>query len=136
MKTNDGKSSMRTRTTRSMRVCLCLVLLVLAEPLALGAELTFQELAQRLPASTNAVVAINVKKALASPYGKREHWGSNAADSWAKQPVMIPPGALRLIMAADVKTSTMDSNWEMSLIEMAKMPTVAELASAEGGHID
>ena len=39
-------------------------------------------------------------------------------------------------MAADVKTSTMDPNWEMSLIEMDKMPTVQELASAEGGHVD
>jgi hypothetical protein len=136
MKINDGKKTMRTRTMRPMRISLCLALLILAQGAVLGAELTFQELAQRLPASTNAVVAINVKKALASPYGKREHWGSNAPDAWAKQPVMIPPGASRLIMAADVKTSTIGSNWEMSLIEMAKMPTVQELASAEGGHVD
>ncbi len=133
MNTNEGKSIMKTGT---MRVCLCLTVLVFAQTVSLGAEMNFQTLAQRLPASTNAVVAINVRKAVASPYGKREHWGSNAPDAWAKQPVMIPPGASRLIMAADVKTSTMDANWEMSLIEMAKMPTVQELANAEGGHID
>src|SRR4051812_26998016 len=136
MKISDGKKTMRTTTIRPMRVCLCLALLVLAQALAQGAEMSFQTLAQRLPASINAVVAINVKKALASPYGKREHWGSNAPDAWAKQPVMIPPGASRLIMAADVKTSSMDSNWEMSLIEMDRVPTAAELANAEGGHVD
>jgi len=136
MKTNEGKPIMKTGKMRGMPVCLCLAVLVFAHMVALGAEMNFQTLAQRLPASTNAVVAINVNKALASPYAKREHWGSNAADAWAKQPVMIPPGASRLIMAADVKTSTMDSNWEMCLIEMAKMPTVQELANAEGGHVD
>src|SRR4051812_32719032 len=113
----------------------CLAVLVLAQSLALGAS-SFQELAQRLPAASNAVVAINVKKVLQSPYGKREHWGSNAADAWAKQPVMIPPGASRLIMAANIKTSTMDPYWEMSLIEMEKMPSLQELADGEGGHID
>src|SRR3954469_3354149 len=136
MKINEGQPIMKTGKMRAMPVCLCLALLVLAQTVALCAEMNFQTLAQRLPASTNAVVAINVKKAVASPYGKREHWGSNAPDAWAKQPVMIPPGASRLIMAADVKTSTMDSNWEMSLIEMTRMPTVQELASAEGGHVD
>src|SRR5258705_13227692 len=99
---------------------LCLVVIALAPMLALAAPpppMSFQVLAQRLPAASNAVVAINVSKVLASPYAKREHWGSNAADAWAKQPVMIPPGATRLIMAAAVKPSTMDSYWEMSLCE-------------------
>src|SRR5258707_10574421 len=127
---------MRTKRRRQLQVCLRLPFVIEGRALALGAERSCQTLAQRLPASTNAVVAINVNKALASPYAKREHWGSNAADAWAKQPVMIPPGASRLIMAADVKTSTMDPNWEMCLIEMAKMPTVQELANAEGGHVD
>ena len=38
-----------------------------------------------------------------------------------------PAGAMRLLMAADVKPSSMDSNWEMSLIEMAKVPSLQDL---------
>src|SRR5882724_291022 len=127
---------MRAKLMRPMRVCLCLAVLISWQTLALGAEASFQTLAQRLPASSNAVVAINVRKVLQSPYARREHWGSNQADAWAKQPVMIPPGASRLIMAADVRTSTMESNWEMCLMEMDKMPSVQQLADAEGGHVD
>src|SRR4051812_36315319 len=114
-----------------------LAMLVFAPSVALGAPpITFQALAQRLPAASNAIVAINVSKVLESPYAKREHWGSNAADAWAKQPVMIPPGALRLVMAASVRSSTMESYWGMSLIQLEKMPSLKALADAEGGHID
>src|SRR5438034_7259986 len=81
------------------------------------ARATFATLAQRLPPATNVIVALNVARVVDTPYGKEAQWGSRLADAWAKQPLMIPPGAQRLIMAADVKPSSFDSYWEMSLIE-------------------
>jgi hypothetical protein len=110
------------------------VMVILA--LSTIAHANFKQLSQRLPASSNAVIAVNVAKLLETPYAKSEQWTERSADAWAKQPLMIPPGAKRVLMAADVKTSSMDSNWEMSLLEMDKLPTIQELAKAEGGHID
>ncbi len=130
----DRKRSFIART--STRIGLCAAVLAFAQTAAFGATSSFQTLAQRLPAASNAIVAINVKKVLSSPYGKREHWAANVSDAWAKQPVMIPPGATRMLLAANVKTSNMESYWEMSLLEMDKVPSVQELAAKEGGHID
>src|SRR3954471_10812782 len=81
------------------------------------ARATFATLAQRLPPASNAIIAVNVAKLVDSPYGKEAGWGSRLADSWEKKPLMIPPGAQRLIMAADVKSSSLEPYWEMSLIE-------------------
>ena len=113
---------------------LCASLLALA--LSNTARATFPMLAERLPAASNALIAVNVEKVLNSPYAQQEQWRQNIAESWAKQPMMIPPGAIRLLTAASVKTSVMEPYWEMSLIEMDKVPTAQELAKAEGGHVD
>ena len=98
-------------------------------------DANFKSLSQRLPAGSNAIVAINVEKVLQTPYAKKE-WLPTAADAWARQPVMIPPGAKRLLMASEVRTDSMEPFWEMSLIEMEKVPDLQVMAAKEGGHID
>jgi len=106
---------------------------------ALGLSATtwgnFKELSQRLPAPTNAVIAINVAKLLSTPYAKTE-WAANTPQQLVQEPTMTPPGATRILMAAEVAPGTMESTWECSLMEMENMPTTAALAAAEGGHVD
>jgi hypothetical protein len=102
---------------------------------AASARANFKNLAGRVPDASNAVVAINVEKVLATPYAKAE-WAPNTPDSWAKQPIMIPPGSKRLVMASDVRTDTMEPYWEMCVMEMAQVPPLKALAAAEGGSID
>jgi len=96
----------------------------------------FPTLRQRLPGATNVIVAVNVARITDSPFGKQAQWSQRLAENWASQPVMIPPGAQRLIMAANVKPSTFAPYWEMSLIEMDQLPSLESLAKDEGGHID
>jgi hypothetical protein len=100
------------------------------------ARADFKALSQKLPASSNSVIAINVAKLLKTPYAQGEEWSQNSATAWANQPVMIPKGSTRLLMAAEVQSGTMESVWEMSLIEMGQIPAVAALAAAEGGYVD
>lgn len=111
-----------------------------AAVLALGtcgrAGATFQALAERLPAATNALVAVNVEKVLNSPLATEEGWRQDIQARWEKQPLMIPPGATRVLTASWVKMPSMDPVWEMSLIDMEKVPTAEELAKAEGGYVD
>ena len=109
---------------------LCASLLALT--LSNGARATFQTLAERLPAASNALVAVNVEKVLNTPVAQQEQWRQNIADSWAKQPMMIPPGATRLLTVASVKTSVMEPYWEMSLIEMEQGPVRAGTGQGRG----
>jgi hypothetical protein len=114
-------------------------LMIWAALLALGPSVawaSFQSLAERLPPATNALVAIDVEKVLNSPLATQEQWRQDMQSRWDKQPLMIPPGSARVLTAAWVKMPAMDSVWEMSLIEMDKVPTAEELAKAEGGYVD
>jgi hypothetical protein len=97
---------------------------------------SFPSLAERLPPATNALVAVDVEKLLNSPLGTQEGWRQDMQSKWEKQPLMVPPGAARVLTASWIKMSSMDSVWEMSLIDMDKVPTAEELAKAEGGYVD
>jgi hypothetical protein len=125
-------STTRRRATAATAVVM-FVALALAAPAAYA---NFKSMSQRLPASSNAIVAANVEKLLETPFAKSEQWAQTTAAAWANQPMMIPPGSKRLLMAAEVKPSTMEPTWELSLMELDEMPTVQALAEAEGGHID
>src|SRR3954451_3863625 len=82
-------------------ICTAITLTFAALFLCSEARATFATLAQRLPPASNAIIAVNVERMVDSPYGKEAGWGSRLAESWEKKPLMIPPGAKRLIMAAD-----------------------------------
>ena len=118
------------------RVIPAAALVAVALILVADAQANFNALSKRLPASSNAVVAVNVEKVLNAPYAKSEQWAQTSTDAWAKQPLMIPPGSVRLLHAAEVRTDTMEPYWEMALMEMKSMPPLESLAKAEGGNID
>lgn len=119
-------------TTRSLAVWAAL--LALLPSVRAGAS--FPSLAERLPPAANAVIAINAEKVLNSPLATKEGWRQDLQKTLEKEPLMIPPGALRVLYVSSVKTNTMEPYWEMSLIEMYNVPSAEDLASAEGGHVD
>src|SRR5690242_7151200 len=75
----------------------CFATVVIAAVCALAitsiARADFQSLSQKLPASSNAVVAVNVAKLLKTPMAQSEEWAQNSAAAWANEPVMIPKGS-------------------------------------------
>jgi hypothetical protein len=103
---------------------------------SLRARASFPSLAERLPPAANAMVAINAEKVLNSPLATKEGWRQDLQKAWEKEPLMIPPGALRVLYVSSVKTNTMEPYWEMSLIEMYNVPSAEDLARADGGHVD
>ena len=96
----------------------------------------FKTMAQRLPTESDAIIAINLAKVLETPYAIQNKWGENVADAWARKPVMIPPGSIRLLMASGLKADAMESAWELSLVEMKALPPLETLIAGEGGHLD
>ncbi|HTL29204.1 MAG TPA: hypothetical protein VL282_08285 [Tepidisphaeraceae bacterium] len=96
----------------------------------------FQSLAKKLPPETNVLVAINVAKILNSPYSKQQDWAGNLAEKWQTRPLMVPPGVNRLVMGADLDPKTIDSTWQMCLMEMLQMPSMDSIAQAHRGYVD
>jgi hypothetical protein len=109
--------------------------LLLLTPIV-GRAVTFQTLAQRLPPSTDTLIAINVEKVLDSPYAKQQQWRATMAENWAKRPAVVLPGVKKLLMGAEFYPSKADSLWEISLMELDHMPALKDLCNAEGGYID
>jgi hypothetical protein len=90
------RTLMRKHPIRTLLVATITALSLCAQaPMARGA---FPELAQRVPADANAIVAVNVARLVQSDYGKKAEWGQRMAETWEKQPMMIPPGSIRLLM--------------------------------------
>jgi len=122
---------------RISRLASCVVLtLLMAGSWAGVAMADFEGMADRLPAETSSVIAVNVAKILESPYAKEQQWAETMAENWEKQPQMVPPGVVRLVMGADVMPSTMQSVWEVCLMQLKQMPEIDALVQAEGGHLD
>ena len=55
---------------------------------------------------------------------------------YAPKPLIVPPDASRVVMAALVDTIDLDSIWEVSLMDLAKPVSLDLMARAERGYLD
>ena len=66
-----------------------------------------------------------------APVAQAQGWGKKA-----DAPLFLQPGATRVLVAAEINLATVDSAWEVGLMELSKEPSMAGLALAEGGFAD
>jgi len=87
------------------------------------------ELVDRLPAHANAIVAVDVAPLLAA---------RQAGGDVPRSPVPLPrvAGLQGLVLAAHVKTGTMEPAWEVAVMRVAQKPSMGAVASASGGFVD
>jgi hypothetical protein len=104
--------------------------------LASPASADFRSLVARVPSDANALVLIDVEGVLNSPLGVREGWKAKMAKTYAEKPLIIPPDASRVVMAALIDTNHVESIWEVSLMDVTRPPSLDLMARAEGGYID
>ncbi len=90
----------------------------------------------RIPRQANALVVIDVPKVLNSPVAVREGWKEKAANSFAEGVLIIPPGTQRMVMAAMIDLSAMNTLWEVTVMETDRMPAMESVARGEGGFVD
>ncbi len=104
--------------------------------LAGPASADFKSLLGRIPHDANAVVLIDAEGMLNSPLGVREGWKARMADAYARKPVIIPPDASRVVMAAWIDLADMETIWEVSVMDLTRAPSLELMAKAEGGYVD
>ena len=96
----------------------------------------FDRLVNMLPRSANAVLILNVDKAMASPMGKFEGWQENIEKSFDAGITRVPPQAKRFVLAAELDFDYLKPLWEAAVID-AKMPiSTQEIAKKRGGATD
>src|SRR5947209_15085011 len=68
----------------------------------LPARAQFRELVDKLPKSANAILLLNVEKAVNSPMGVREGWKKKIEKSYAAGMIRVPPQATNFILASQL----------------------------------
>ena len=117
---------------------LCITLTIqngtaLAQPQQ-GAQL--QQLANRVPDSTNALVVINVKSAYASPLAQAQGWDPQGLQAHRAGMIALPTGAEIFLLAAKMDFEFMQPQWEVAVAHMRSMPTMDDIATYSGGRLD
>lgn len=114
-----------------------LTILTVASTLAATASAqTVSQLVDRVPATANAIVLLDLDALYDSPMAQRFGWsGAHEAASY-KVPLMVPPSATLAMMAANIELSTMDSTWEVAAAVLDAPVSVDEIARSERGYVD
>ncbi|MDG2384716.1 MAG: hypothetical protein P8N76_23815 [Pirellulaceae bacterium] len=122
---------------RSHRLCLRLSSVALLVGLcATTANAQFSDLIRRVPPGANAVVAVNLQKALASPLASKENWKQDRQKAFEAGMIAMPPSADQLLLAAQMDLQFMQPMWEVTLLNVNRKASMPEIATRWGGTID
>ncbi len=121
-----------------MRAAAFLRIALPAYLLAIGsiARADVKTLLSRIPPGANTIAVIDVNGVINTPMGKQNHWKEKLADAYAAKPLVVPPGALKLVLASWIEPATMRPVWEASAIELDKAPSMEKIAKAERGFAE
>lgn len=118
-----------------LRETTWIAMIVLAAA-AVASAADWSAMQTRLPPDANAVVAIDLDKLMKSPVAISERWQEKRAADFAKRPLVVPPGAKRLLIAASVNAQSMEPLWQVSLLEADPMPQMMAIATGQRGYED
>jgi hypothetical protein len=96
----------------------------------------WKEMGARLPAGTNAIVALNVDALMRSPLGVKEGWADRWADSYEAGPVSIIPGTQRVLAGAFLKQGLQEADWRITMMEVAEPVLLEDVGRSQGGYAE
>lgn len=121
--------------SRVFWVSVLTALVALASFRPAAAQPPFEEMVRRVPSWANVVVLINARAAYDSPIGQREGWGRHEADEPGR-PVILPPGADRVLLAALFDPRHQQTEWQVAVMELSSPVSLPTIARSEGGYVD
>lgn len=98
------------------------------------AQEDFGSLLNRVPRNSNAVVLLNLEKALQSPLGQKEGWAQKVEKAFQAGVSRVPPQTTRFVLASQLEFETLTPMSEAAIIEInceVSLPTVAEKRSGQ-----
>ncbi len=122
-----------------MRSAICAgVTAVLACAMAMPAAATsdYDSLLRLVPSDANAVVLINPLGIGGTEYAKAQHLTEQRTMRAADKALLVPIGATKFARGARIDLTTGAPIWEVTAVYMKDAVTAAQIAKAEGGHVD
>ncbi len=117
----------------TLRAAACLGLVICG---AAPGFAQFRELVARVPKTANAVVLLNVEKAVNSPMGVREGWKKKIEKSFAAGLVRVPPQATNFVLASEMDLEFMQPIWSATVMDLSDPALVHPIAERRGGKVD
>jgi len=97
----------------------------------------FRDLMRLVPPSANAILVIDVNAVHISPIAVREGWKDRHEAAYVKRPLILPPEADRIVVAAQLNAGRQFAvNWELAVMSLTEPMSVRAIARAEGGYVD
>ncbi len=114
------------------RAPLAALLLALAASRAPAAT-PYDDLLKDIPDGANVLTLIDVQKAYDSPLAKAEDWRKSYYERLRGGGTMLPPDAVRAVIAADVNVATFRRDAQVSLVRVRQADGVKDLQARAGG---
>ncbi len=119
------------------RTFLLSALLAIVVPSVASADpLDWAALSKQLPSSTNAVLAIDAESMFKSDFAIRNNWRESHADSFDRNPTMLPPIASRFLLATELDTDFLDPTHEFAVMSTAVPIPFQEIRDQVEGNLD
>ena len=97
----------------------------------------FAELASKVHAGSNAIVAIDVEAVEATPLAKKAGWTKRLSEAYLQGSIFLPPEANQLVIASHLLPGDgFRQAWEVAVMTLSEAPPMQTIARAEGGYID
>ena len=101
------------------------------------AGLPTTETLRHLPPGVNAIAVIDVETLLQSEVAQREKWKSKQDVNYGSRPLMVPPEARTVVVAARLNPAQdLQQDWQVALIDLATTFNLEDIAKTEGGYLD
>jgi hypothetical protein len=111
-------------------------LLLLSSGAANAQEMTFSDLARKLPGSINAVMAVNVGRIAKSEIATREGWASTYAGQTASGLMFVPEKANVVLVGATMDIAAFHPRETALLITMDQVPPFDTIRGLTNGEVD
>jgi len=97
----------------------------------------FEDLLNRIPASANSIVVIDVSRMHSSALARKEGWQKKHEAAYVERPLFLPPEADKIVIAAQLNfANDLGQNWELAVMDLKEPIPMRSIARAEGGYVD
>jgi hypothetical protein len=97
----------------------------------------FEPLLKRLPASTNAIMVVDVAALHKSPLAVKENWKDLHEGLYVNSPIILPPESDRVVVASQMNPNqNFEQLWELAVMSLTEKMSMLSIARAEGGYVD
>ncbi len=103
----------------SLAVIFSVVAAMIVPPVAFAEPADWAKLSKQLPSSTNAVLAIDAEAMFQSEFATQNNWRESHADSFDRNPTMLPPIATRFLLATELDTNSVEPTHEFAVMSTA-----------------